>query len=313
MPDSSYAQVQRELFLRTFFDAAPPAELAELLAARMQDRVYEREEIIYEKGSESGPMYFIADGQVALEAPGDEPWLLEAPAFIGGIDANAEQPHRRTARALSRVHVIKMHFQEYLSVLEDFFDFAKSMLVQGAHRTWESSMRVAPDRVFGPSVAPDGRWLALDHLDDVQRIMVLRSSRAFERAPVQALVTLARFAREVRYRKNERLWTAGDLNDGMHIVVDGRVRSFLDDPLVEGLVGPGDFAQGVIEIAPKPKVFSAEAESDVVLLSISHEDLFDAMEEHFGLARSWWVYMGRENHRVRMTFGQRTGDLRRSA
>lgn len=285
----------------------PPPDFAELLAARMKDRVFEANEIIYERGQAPGRMFFITEGKVALEAPDREPWLFEDHSLIGAIDANTEQPHRRTARAIQRSRAIEIHFEEYLNLLEDFFDFAKNMLIQAAHRTWEASLRVAPHQVFGPSVEPDGAWLARARLDEVQRIMILRNSRPFERAPVQALVTLARDATERRFQEGQSLWSAGDRNDGMYLVADGRLRVHHDQPQLEGWVGPGNFAQGVIELAPKPRVYSVDAQTDVVALRLSHEDLFDAMEEHFGLARSWWVYMGRENYRVREAYARMSG------
>ena len=49
-----------------------------------------------------------------------------------------------------------------------------------------------------------------------------------------------------------------------------------------------------------------------MLLRIRHEDVFDAMEEHIGLLRAWWRYMGEENRRAREELARRglgTSDL----
>ncbi|MEO1233991.1 MAG: cyclic nucleotide-binding domain-containing protein [Myxococcota bacterium] len=306
MPEATHAQVQRELFLRSFFSVSPPDELASLLTERMKDRLFQPGQVIYERGTLPGAMFFITHGVVELVAPGEAPWVLEDRSFIGAIDANAGQRHPRTARARTRVRAIEMHFEEYLMILEDFFDFAKSMLAQGAQRTWETSLRAAPDGVFGPSVEPTGEWLARGSLDEVQRLLVLRNSRPFERAPVQALVTLARQTREVRYHGGEVIFRAGDPNHGMMMVADGRLHVTHDAPPIDSWVGPGNFAQGVIELPGGPRRVTATAATDVVLLRIAHEDLFDAMEEHFGLARSWWVYQGRENSRARLAAARRS-------
>lgn len=301
MPDTStHAQVQRELFLRSFFTVSPPDELAALLTARMKDRVFQPGEVIYARGAPSGPMFWVTRGTVELTAPGERAWVFQDRSFLGGNDANAGQPHVRTAQARTQVHAIEIHFEEYLMILEDFSDFALAMLSQGALRTWEASLQAAPHGVFGPSVEPTGEWLARRSLDEVQRLLILRDSRPFERAPVQALVTLARQTREVRYRAGEVLFRAGEANTGMMLVADGRLRVTHDDPIIESGVGPGNLCQGVIELPEGPRRVTATAATDVVLLRIGHEDLYDAMEEHFGLARSWWVYMGRENSRVRL-------------
>lgn len=309
MPDATHAQVQRELFIRSFFDRPPPAELAELLAARMRDRTFEAGEAIYEEGQPSGPMFFVTRGTVELTAPGEEPWVFEDKAFIGAIDANMGRPHPRTARAVTRVRAIEMHFEEYLMLLEDFFDFARDTLIQGAERTHGTALGLAPDGIYLEPRAPIGRWLSRARLDDLQRLIVLRGARAFARAPVQSLVTLARSAVEERYEKGAPLFRSGSSNRGMVLVADGVAAVHHDDPIVRARVGPGELVLGLLGIVPRPYAFSADAETDLVTLRIGHEDLFDAMEEHFGLARSWWVYMGTENQRVREALARRPSHI----
>lgn len=305
MPDAVHARVQRELFIRSFFDTTPPAELAELLAAQMRDRVFERGEVIYERGHPSGQMFFITEGTVELSAPGEEPWVIEDRAFIGGIDANSGEPHHRTARARTRIRAIEMHFESYLTLLEDFFDFAKNTLIQGARRTHETSLELAPDGLYLEPTEPSGKWLTKGHLDDVQRLIALRAARAFACAPVQPLVTLARQAIEERHASGETLFQAGEASRGMFVVIDGRVTIRHTAPEIRCMVGPGDLALGVLAIVPEPYPFSAFAETPSVVLRIGHEDLFDAMEEHFGLGRSWWAYTGRENERIRQALAHR--------
>ena len=279
-----------------------------MLAARMRDRIFEPGDVLYERGQPSGPMFFVTRGQVALEAPGEAPWVFEDRAFLGAIDANTQEPHPRTARALTRTHAIEMHFEEYLMLLEDFFDFARATLVQGAKRTHETALELAPGGLFRAPGAPAGRWLERAELDELQRLLVLKSSFAFERSPVQPLVTLARLGEERRLKAAKRLFGAGEPNRGLFLVAEGRVRVHHDDPHVDGLVGPGDMVLGLLGIVNEPYAYSADAASDLVLLAITHEDLYDAMEEHFGLARSWWVYMGKENHRLREAIGRRDAD-----
>lgn len=314
MPDTPHDQVQRQLFLRTFFDVSPPVELATLLARRMRDRNFQEGELLFERGQPSGALFFVTSGNVALEAPGEEPWLMEGQSFLGAIDANAGQPHRRTARALTPVHAIEMHFEAYLSLLEDFFDFAKSMVVQGAMRTLDTALRLGPDGVLSPSSPQTGRWSGIERLDPVQRIIALRHSAPFGNAPVQSLVSLAGASREIRLSAGERLVSAGDSIKGLDLLIEGATRTTHDDPHIEASAGPGQFPLGVIAIVPKPAPFTTHATTDAILLRIPHEDLFDAMEEHFGLLRAWWTYMGRENHRARQELGRRglssTAELR---
>lgn len=305
MPDTAHHQVQRQLFLRTFFEVSPPAELAELLAERMRDRRFAPDEVLFERGQPPGPMFFVTSGTISMEAPGEEPWVFEGQSFVGAIDANSGQPHPRTARALTPVSAIEIHFEEYLMLLEDFFDFARATLIQGAQRTMQTALRLAPDGVLPPPRPSRGRWLPLPHLDQVQRLVALRDSDPFGRAPVQALVSLARASEEVRASAGERILGAGDEPTGVDLLIDGRAEVTHDEPQLRAEVGQGQFLFGVSAIVPAPNPFSAWAKTDCVLLRVPHEELFDAMEEHFGLLRSWWTYMGRENHRAREELGRR--------
>lgn len=299
MPDSTRARIERELFLRSYFEDSPPSELAELLAERMRDRRFEPGELLYEQGQPSGPMFFISRGTVELYAPGLEPWVFEDRSLLGALDANSHRPHARSARAVTRVHAVEMHFEEYLMLLEDFFDFARAMVQQGARRAHETALQLGSSGMFRTPQPPAARWLERRELDGVHKLMVLKSSFAFAHAPVQPLVTLTRAAEERRFARGERIFGAGDTNKGLWFVAEGGVRIHHDDPKIDGLVGPGDMCLSLLGIVDEPYAYSATAASDVVLILITHEDLFDAMEENFGLVRAWWRYMGEENTRLR--------------
>ncbi len=305
--DPTHAQVQRELFMRSFFDVPPPPELAELMAARMQDRVFAPGSMLFERGQPPGPIFFITAGRVQLEAPGAAPWLFEDRAFLGAIDANVGEPHPRSARALTTVEAIEIHFDHYLSLLEDFFDFAAASLIQGCDGTAKAAMALPPEKVLARSEVrePSPLHFSFDEpLGLVERLIVLRTARGFARSPVQPLVTLAQHAEELRFSPRQSVLTAGSRNRGLVLVAAGTARVYGSAPPVEGEVGPGELLQGIGALVPRPYTLNAEAATALVCLRIAHEDLFDAMEEHFGLARAWWAYMGQENQRIQSALAE---------
>lgn len=297
MPDTA-ARVQRELFLRAFFEASPPKELAELLADRMKDRYFEPGGTLYEQGQPPGSIFFLTEGMVELTLEGERPWVFEDRAFLGAIDANMGQPHPRTARAKTRVKAIEIHFEEYLAVLEEFFDFAKEVLVRGARATHEREMELAPYDALPPPRRAVGRWLDFARLDEVQRVMILRDSAPFHRAPVQALVNLAGHATVERFSPGETILHEEDISHGIHLLADGLAKVTCENPILRSQVGPGDLLLGPGNLVPRPHPFGVSAETNAIVFCIPHEDLFDAMEEHMGVTRSWWAYMGKENRRI---------------
>lgn len=311
MPESTHRQIQREIFIRSFFDAHPPSELAEMLAAQMRDRVFEAGEMIYERGQPSGKIYLVTSGTVELALPGHEPWIFSGQSFLGGIDANAGQPYSRTATAVTRTSAVEMHFENYLLLLEDFIDFAQATMVQGSKRTHQSELLLAPDAVFAPSTSEKGPWHGAGPLDSVQKLMVLRSSEAFAAAPVQALVSLARATEELRFEAGEVLFEPGSSVEGMDVIIDGQLRVEGDAPPFQSVVGPGQLGLGVTSISTSPHPYRGTAVTELAILRLPHEAFFDTMEEHFALVRAWWTYMGRENYRSRLEMGRRglTSDI----
>lgn len=306
MPDAAHERVQRELFLRTLFDIPPPSELAELLAAKMKDRHFEAGDFIYERGQPSGTMVFIHRGTVELIAPGEEPWVYVDRAFIGAIDANMRRPHVRSARAVTALDAVEIHFEEYQMLLEDFFEFQKASLLQSARSTFETAMSLAHDELFEAPALETSSWLSHPAMDQVQRMMALRRAHAFESAPVQALVTLAEHADEIRLAEGETLFKAGAPNQGFMVLVKGLVEVSATSPKLRGRLGPGCSVPGIIALDPRPPLMTAVAATEAIVLRIAHEDLFDAFEEHADLIRAWWKFMGAETERIRKRLAGRS-------
>lgn len=299
MDKSNHTQVRRALFLRSFFGLPGPSELFELLADRMKPRTIKPGEIIYAEGSESDLIYFVTSGDVEMSSKQDISWVLSSPSLLGIFDANTEQVYSRTAKAITLVEANTLSFAEFSMIVEDFFDFSKELILLGIQGVHERALELPTEQIL----APPSQWklptIEPARLDDVHRIVILRHSTPFELAPIQALAVLAQNAIEKRYTPGEPILVAGQPSQGLHLVAQGYVQIHHHTPMVRGYAGPGDIIPNAMGVSNTPYVFSATAQSSVTVLRILHEDLYNAMEEHFLLTRSWWKFLGRENARIR--------------
>ncbi|MBX2812553.1 MAG: cyclic nucleotide-binding domain-containing protein [Myxococcales bacterium] len=304
MPDTKHTYIQRELFIRSFFGVPTPAEMVELLVERMTDKVFSPGDILYTEGDLPGEIFFVTEGTVELTTNGQSPWIYSGTSFLGSIDATIEQAHSRTARALTRVCASVMSFDEYVRITEDFFDFAKNTMLLLVKATYDKALKLAPDEIFPKTQQPTGWSRDYTYLDEVQRILVLRNTAPLRNASVQALALLAQHTIEERYQEGEILFTAGDRNLGVSFVADGWVSVHTQTPPTMSKVGPGWPMLGIVSFSPDAYILSATARTDVIILRIPHEDMYDAMEEHFALTRSWWQYIAAENKRVLTALGR---------
>ncbi|NRA32961.1 MAG: cyclic nucleotide-binding domain-containing protein [Polyangiaceae bacterium] len=165
------------------------------LADVSRDVHFDEGTTIYEGGGPSAFLYFIVKGEVALEAPGEVAWAFHERDGFGFLDAMSERPHARTARAVTDAHVLAMHAEDSLDVLEDSFALGRAMIMTTCEAVREKVLTLAPDGAF-PELAERNSTMS-DPPNLVERLMVLRQEGVLERAGVQALATLAAHAKPV--------------------------------------------------------------------------------------------------------------------
>lgn len=293
-------RVEQELFVRALLPAQPPTRVVGQLAAAMRDVVVSAEEVLFAPGAPSRTIYLVVGGAMVLEAPGESPWRFESGAMVGVTDAAQGRPHTRTARGAPWAQLLAIEYEEYLDILEDNFGFATALMENRCRMIHAQARNLRPDEVFAEEdregVAAVGRPTSLE-LSEVDRLLVLREVRAFRTAPAQPLATLARNAFTVRANPGEPVFHAGDAADALFVVAAGRV--IVQDARVELEFGPGSVLCSAYGLACAPRGYHAVACTPASLVVVTREDLYDVMEDHFGLARCLFAWLARENERTR--------------
>ena len=283
------ARLVREIFLAGFMSGLPPENVAwatHRLARNMDDVHLRAGEVLYRQGDPTTAHYFVVYGEIMLAAEGVPPWSLGERSLIGTIDLTLDRPRTRTATATKDTHLLRMPATVWLDMLEDNFELVLrgvEGLAQGVHE-----LRVA---VGGGAVASDAPAPSLVTLPSkgelglVDRVFLLRGVHLFARGEPQALLDLAAHAVEVELEAGVVV-VAREQNDAMFVTVSGAIAATAAASVPEETFGPGTLVFGSRAATSKDLGFEAHTTTKSRVLRLLREDYFDAMEEHFGLARS---------------------------
>ncbi len=278
--------LQREMFLRVVGLARPPVAVAHALAQTSTDAYFEPGAIIFERGDQPDGVYFIFEGDVTLEAPDEEPWTFGRGAVVGVLDVNLERPRARTAVAQTMVHALFVQAEDFLEVLEDNFEFAIGSRAAVAADLHQFVVGLAPSGGFDEP-APQDDLDVVPEMNAIAKLVVLRSTKVFSRASVQALASLAVVAENIELRAGESLFEAGADPDAVYVVGWGIVELVRSqEPVVRARFGPSDLIGGVTSFGGTLVDYAARAIAPSMVLRIAIADLDDVAEDHYDLTRS---------------------------
>ncbi len=284
------ARLVREIFLAGFMSGLPPENVAwatHRLARNMEDVHLETGDVLYRQGEATVAHYFVVYGEMVLAAEGVPPWRLGERSLIGTIDLMLDRSRTRTATATRPTHLLRMPGSDWLDILEDNYELmlrGVEGLAEGVHE-----LRAAVGKIPQLPHAPPPDFVASSvarPLGLVERVMLLGGVPLFQSGEVQALLDLAVHAVEVDLEPGELLAGQVEPNDAMFVTVNGAVTATTAPSIPEETFGPGMLVYGSRAATSKDLGFEARATVPTRVLRLVREDYFDAMEEHFGLARS---------------------------
>lgn len=281
-------RLQRELFLRVLVLSKPSPGIARAIADAIQDVAYEVGQTIFAKCDEPDSQYWITSGEVDLVSGDDEdPWHFSEGAVIGILDVLLQRPRARTAIAVTNVQAMRLPAEDWFEILEDNPEYLAQLrrdVPTEMHQKLHLAM--SPDGGFAPPTEDDGRaaWL---EMSAIEKLVALREVIYFERASVQALVTLSRLAQARYLSAGEVLFEAGGFDHNVYIVCAGTIRVTRERaPTIEARFGRGQLMFGTVAMTECVSEYAAVAEGEAIVLTLKQSDVDDACEDHFDLARS---------------------------
>jgi CRP-like cAMP-binding protein len=287
-------RVQRSLFARTLFGQPEMNHAVESVAAVIRDVHFDEGTVIYREGGTSTHIYFILEGQVALETPGEPTWTFGTRDGFGFQDAMRDRPHARTAVALSDVHALALAVDDWLDLLEDHSELARGSIVRHVESVGQMIAKLAPDGGFPDPGEADALGDARPRPNLVERIVMLSESALFARAGIEAIARLARFAKPETALAGEVIIRPGEGGGELLLIGAGIVALERAEPMLRARFGAGSLAGGLAMVGRSVSDFTLTAETPAVVLRIPDDDWFEAIDDHFDLARAVFAHMAGE-------------------
>jgi CRP-like cAMP-binding protein len=249
-------------------------------------------ESVYREGEPADAQYFVVSGEVTLTRAGAHPIRMSERAVVGTLDMLLERPRRRTATAAVATHLLRMLRDDWWELIEDRLDLAQRIIGNLGVGIHALRARAEPLGGFEPPPPPPSgdppRGLNL-----IERILVLRRAGLFSHASIQALTTLAELSTELYAPSDGGLVPQAATRGHLVVVAWGEVSASGRAPAIAGRFGQGTLVLGGAALDPNAD-YELTAAAPTVALTLSIEEYFDTMEEHFSVVRSTLLAVAQE-------------------
>lgn len=267
------------------FRGVATADLVQL-ATSMRQRSFEKGEVMIREDEPPRSFFMLTAGAVSMRRKGKHIGTVRAPGGVGFLSVLARTAGGTESTAEIYTEGYEVRADAIDEVLEDHFSIFLGTLRWVAERVIASTRESAPPP-FVPPTIPFDHLIGDRELGIVERIFVLRRSRAMSMANVNSIARVARRMQELRLPAGSVLWRPGEKSDHSLFIVKGMLDLVYDrhedGPWVQP-VGPGYVVGGGESIVGHPRWNELVAREPVVLLKGSREVLLDMMEDDHEVA-----------------------------
>jgi CRP-like cAMP-binding protein len=282
MPEERLRRTSREMFFAAF---GPLSDADDWLVERITGAIDERRvragEPIYTEGEAPSWVHFMRDGRIRMSRKDGPSWTLAGRWVVGGYEAVLEVPRATTAVAEADMELMRIPTSSWLDIFEDSFELTRANITLSAKSLADLDSRLA---VSPRTAREEPRVRRATSL--VEKLAFMLDVRMLRGAGVQALADVAGGTEEDTFEAGEVVLERGADRDRWFFVVDGQVRAERASPDVVRTYGYGQLVCGPASFGPWSAPWRAVATVPTRTLSLPIETAFDAMEEHFDLARS---------------------------
>lgn len=264
------------------FRGVATADLVQL-AASMRHRSFEKGEVVIREDEPPRSFFMLTTGAVTMRRKGKHIGTVRAPGGVGFLSVLARTAGATEAIAEAYSEGYELRADAIDEMLEDHFTIFLGTLRWVAERVLAAT-RESPPPPFTPPTVPFDHLIGDRELGIVERIFVLRRSRAMAMANVNSIARIARRMQEVRVPAGTTLWRPGEQSDFSFFVVKGMLELRYKDGTWVQPVGPGYVVGGGESIVSHPRWNELVSVEPVVLLRGSREALLDMFEDDHEVA-----------------------------
>lgn len=119
---------------------------------------------------------------------------------------------------------------------------------------------------------------ATGRLNEIEKVIVLKSTKLFEQTPESILTEIVPILREEEVAAGEVIFERGDHGACMYIIFEGEIEVY-DKDLIFATLGNRDFFGELALLDPEPRSASVRAKSDGLLLRLDQQDFYELIED----------------------------------
>lgn len=274
---------ERAIYLRSIPVAAElPPTVLHAVASCCTEREFAPGDLLMHAGKPVKALELLTEGSLKLVRGGKEVGKLAPPQSIGFLNIVGRSDGSYDAIAESPIRALELPAERLYDLLEDHFSLLDATLHYLAERLLFELMDL-PEGALNMAAIPIPIAIPERPLDLVEKIFFLRCMSAYKRANVNALTVIAEQMSEVRKPAGAELWRAGDPARWSLFLASGTVVNETPDGRTFRY-GPGTAVGGTETLARKDRWYSTRAETDIVGLRGSPDQLIDMLEDNFDIA-----------------------------
>jgi CRP-like cAMP-binding protein len=282
---------ERLIRLRTVpvLSALPSADLA-LLARSLRFRTFEKGEALLREDERPRSFWLLGNGTVTMQRLGRTIGTVRAPGGVGFLSMLARSAGGTSAIAETLVEAYEVRMDAIEDIFEDHFPVLLSTMRFVSERMF-AELRKRPPPPFVPPTDPLDHLVGDAPLGVVERIFLLRRTRAFANANVNSLATVARRMEEIRVPGGTVLWRTGERAEHTYFLVKGMAQTVWDEGRSRQRVGPGYVVGGAETLTGNKRWNDLVADEPMVVLRADREMMLDLFEDDLELASSFLSVM----------------------
>jgi len=277
---------ERMIYLRSIPVAAElPAPVLKVIASYLVERSFPKGGHLMRQDEPFGALQFLIDGKVSLVRNDVAIGQLAPPQSLGFLAILASSDGTYDAKAETDVKSLELDGDALIELMEDHGELLLATLRYLCDRLLYE-IKELPNEALTQRFAGDDYPVPNRPLDLVERVVYLRSLRAFARANLNQLAQMAREIEERRAPAGELLWSAGDPSSHSCILLAGSVECRTPDGR-SWVAGPRSVVGGLEAIAGHPRWFSLHAKTPIVAFFDPIDAFVGLLEDDFAMARDF--------------------------
>jgi CRP/FNR family cyclic AMP-dependent transcriptional regulator len=268
----------------------PSTELGQI-AEIARERSFPKGAVLFREGEPVQAVQVVVEGAVNIHRKGHLVGHAGPGSAVGGIGVLARDEEGIHAVAEADTLTLEIGADALFELMEDQFSVFHHVLREvcllmiGVVSRFPAALEQLP-----PAAASTTRGTG--DLDLVGRIMFLRESEFFARAPINALAELSRGMAEVRFEAGQTIWTVGEASGWVLVMLDGSLSCTTANGYRFRL-GPGTPPGALEATADAPRWYTGVAETPILALHGRMEWVLDLFEDNFEMGADYLAVLAR--------------------